>query len=110
MAGILPHEDFPHDAITHAENYLNERRQLGFKLRSSGYSIKSFARYFDALGYQGAPTIEIIADWARLDKGNSNKPVTWARRLNKLRSFARYLQHFRSKPKSSATKLYAIRC
>jgi len=34
---------------THAENYLNEQRQLGFGLRTPGYSILSFARYVDAL-------------------------------------------------------------
>lgn len=79
---------------SHAENYLNERRGLGFELRSPGYSIKSFARYFDDLGFQWAPTIEIMADWARLDKENSNNPATWARRLKNLRSFTRYLQQF----------------
>lgn len=78
----------------HAENYLNDRHQLGFGLRSQGYSIKSFARYFDSLGYQGAPTIEIMTAWARLDKGNSGNPVTWARRLKNLRSFVHYLQQF----------------
>jgi integrase len=82
---------------SHAENYLNERRRLGFGLRSSGYSIKSFARYFDDLGYQRAPTIEIMADWARLNKGNSNNPAIWARRLKKLRSFVNYLQQFYSR-------------
>ena len=34
---------------THVENYLNERRRLGFGLRTPGYSIISFARYIDAL-------------------------------------------------------------
>ena len=29
---------------THAENHLSERRRLGFGLRTSGYSILSFAR------------------------------------------------------------------
>jgi hypothetical protein len=37
---------------THAENYLNERRHLGFALRSPGYSVASFARYVDALKYR----------------------------------------------------------
>lgn len=79
---------------THAENYLDERRRLGFGLRSPGYSIMSFARYFDGLGHQGPPTIEIMADWSRQDKGHSAKPATWARRLKNLRSFTRYLQQF----------------
>jgi integrase len=79
---------------THAENYLNERRRLGFALRSPGYSVTSFARYVDALNLQEPLTVEIMADWARHDKGNSDKPATWARRLKNLRSFTRYLQQF----------------
>jgi integrase len=79
---------------SHAENYLNERRQLGFGLRSAGYAVRSFAHYVDSLGLQEPLTVEVMADWARRDRGNSNKPVTWARRLRKLRPFARYLQQF----------------
>lgn len=79
---------------TYAENYLNERRRLGFGLRTPGYSVMSFARYVDALNSQEPLTVEIMADWARQDQGNSGKPATWARRLKHLRSFCRYLQQF----------------
>jgi integrase len=79
---------------SHADNYLIERRQLGFDLRTTGYAIKSFARYVDDLGDREPLTVEIMSDWARRDKGGSDRPPTWARRLNKLRSFARYLQQF----------------
>ena len=79
---------------THAENYLGERRRLGYGLRTAGYSIMSFARYLDALNNQEPLTVEIMADWARQDQGNSDKPSTWARRLKKLRSFCHYLQQF----------------
>src|SRR5664280_2214279 len=79
---------------THAANYLSERRRLGFALRSPGYSVTSFARYVDALNLQEPLTVEIMADWARQDKDNSDKPATWARRLKNLRSFIRYLQQF----------------
>jgi len=78
----------------HAANYLSERRCLGFALRSIGYSVTNFARYVDSLNIQEPLTIEIMADWARHDKGNSDKPSTWARRLKHLRSFTRYLQQF----------------
>ena len=78
----------------HAENYLSERRRLGFGLRSTGYALSSFARYVDGLGDRGPLTVELMADWARRDKWNSDEPSTWARRLKKLRSFARYLQQF----------------
>jgi integrase len=79
---------------THAENYLSERRRLGYGLRTAGYSIMSFARYLDALNSQEPLTVEIMADWARQDHGKSDKPSTWARRLKHLRSFCRYLQQF----------------
>ncbi len=79
---------------THAENYLSERRRLGFGMRTPGYSILSFARFVDAFYSQEPLTVEIMAAWARQDKGNSDKPSTWARRLKNLRSFCRYLQQF----------------
>jgi integrase len=78
----------------HAENYLRERRRLGFSLRAPGYSILSFARYVDRLNHQGPLTVEMMADWARQDQGNTGKPSTWARRLKRIRSFCRYLQQF----------------
>ena len=79
---------------THGKNYLNERRQLGFGLRNPGYTVLSFARYMDTLNSQEPLTTEIMADWARQDKGHRNQPSTWARRLKNLRSFCRYLQQF----------------
>jgi integrase len=79
---------------THAENYLGERRRLGFGLRSIGYSVMSFARYVDALNSQEPLTVEIMVGWARLNRGNTGKPSTWARRLKHLRSFCRYLRQF----------------
>jgi integrase len=85
----------PHISMqTHAENYLSERRRLGYGLRATGYSVISFARYIDTLNSQEPLTVEIMVDWARQDKGNSDKPSTRARRLKKLRSFCRYLQQF----------------
>ena len=78
----------------HAANYLSERRRLGFQLHSTGLAISSFARYVDGLGHRGPLTVEVMADWARRDKWHSDDPLTWARRLKKLRTFARYLQQF----------------
>jgi integrase len=79
---------------TQAENYLGERRRLGFGLRSPGYSVSSFARYIDDLNSQEPLTVEIMADWARQDHENSGQPSTWAQRLKHRRSFCRYLQQF----------------
>jgi integrase len=77
-----------------AANYLSERRRLGFGLCSTGYAVMSFARHVDGLGHHGPLTVEVMADWARRDQWHSDEPATWARRLKKLRSFARYLQQF----------------
>ena len=79
---------------SHAENYLDERRQLGYGLRTTCYAIRSFAHYVDDLGYEGPLTVEIMAAWARRAKASGDSPTIWARRLKKLRPFARYLQQF----------------
>jgi len=79
---------------SHAENYLDERRRLGYRLRTPGNALRSFARYVDALGHEGPLTVEIMVAWARRAKTNSDMPATWARRLKLLRPFARYLQQF----------------
>ncbi|MCP3851915.1 MAG: tyrosine-type recombinase/integrase [Gammaproteobacteria bacterium] len=79
---------------THANNYLAERRGLGFSLRSPGYSINSFAHYVDTFNCKRPLTIAVMADWSKLDESKSNNPLTWARRLKSLRPFARYLQQF----------------
>jgi integrase len=79
---------------THAANYLSERRRLGFGLCSPGYAVMSFAHYVDGLRHRGPLTVDVMAEWARHDKWHSDEPATWARRLKKLRSFARYLQQF----------------
>ena len=77
-----------------AENYLSERRRLGFGLTRPDYPVISFARYVDKLGHRGPITVEIMADWARRDQGQDTGARNWARRLKRLRSFARYLQQF----------------
>ncbi len=79
---------------SHAENYLDERHQLGYGSRTTGYAVRSFAHYVDGLGYEGPLTVEVMGAWARCAKANGDSPITWARRLKKLRPFARYLQQF----------------
>lgn len=75
-------------------SYLAERRRLGFKLRSCGLALMSFARYVDGLGERGPLTVEVMSEWARLDKWERGTRVTWARRLKLLRPFTRYLRQF----------------
>jgi len=76
------------------ERYLSERRRLGFLMRSTDCALRSFARHIHATGHLGPLTVEVMADWARRDSHGSSDPKTWARRLNKLRCFTRWLQQF----------------
>lgn len=76
------------------DNYLAERRRLGFQLRKMGNDLASFARYIDSLGYQEPLTLELMAAWAKQDKWHKDDPATWSRRIQALRPFTRYLQQF----------------
>ena len=75
-------------------DYLNERRQLGFELVSPGRTLMSFAHYVDDQQHQGPLTVELMARWARYEARPHATPLTWARRLKRLRPFARYLRQF----------------
>ncbi len=75
-------------------DYLAERRRLGFELLSAGRTLMSFARYVDAQDNPGPLTVELMAQWARGEDRQRGTPVTWARRLKRLRPFARYLRQF----------------
>lgn len=76
------------------DDFLAERRRLGFELHSRDTLLASFARYVASRHHRGPLTVELMADWARCDKGNKGTPGTWARRLALLRHFARYLKQF----------------
>ena len=73
-----------------ASDYLAERRLLGFDLGISGTQIIAFARFVDAAGHTGPLTTRIVLDWVQ-GKARHARPFSWARRLEVLRPFARYL-------------------
>jgi integrase len=75
-----------------AEQYLDYRRKLGFKLRSEGWALLSFARYADQTGHRGAVTTELAVRWAKLPQATS--PLYWARRLDIVRRFAKHRAPF----------------
>ena len=74
--------------------YLAERRRLDFELRTMGLALASFASYVASVRHQGPLTVDLMADWARQDKAQIHKAGTKARRLKKLRPFARWLRQF----------------
>ncbi|MCP4035741.1 MAG: tyrosine-type recombinase/integrase [bacterium] len=75
-----------------AERYLSERRALGFDLRITGKRLLVFARFADERIPEGPLTVSVAVEWARAAKRAS--PITWARRLEIVRPFARYLRQF----------------
>jgi len=75
-----------------AEQYLTYRRKLGYSLKIEGAHLLNFANYADAQGHDGHLTTELALRWARLPKKASS--LYWARRLEVVRCFARYLAVF----------------
>jgi integrase len=81
--------------LSQVEDFLAERRQLGYGLRTTGYALRSFAHYVDGLDHPGPLSVELMTAWARLVPGNPHhRAACWARRLKRLRSFARWMQQF----------------
>jgi integrase len=76
--------------------YLAERRALGFALTITGRRLLAFARYTDLQHATGPLTIALAVGWAQQTTRPS--PLTWARRLEVVRPFARYLR--RTEPKT----------
>jgi integrase len=69
------------------QEYLDERRRLGFALTIPGAQLQAFARFADASGHRGPLTRQLIISWAR-DHAMRATPLTWARRLDVIRPFA----------------------
>jgi integrase len=71
------------------QEYLDERRSLGFALTIPGVQLLGFARFADASGHRGPLTRQLITSWAR-DEARRATPLTWARRLEIVRPFAKH--------------------
>lgn len=87
------------DITAKVEQYLAERRRLGFKACSSDLAVRHFTRFIAGEDQRGALTVDVMAQWARqvqpryLVDGQPNVD-TAARRLATLRPFMRWLQQF----------------
>ena len=84
----------PIDLRAKVDDYLAERRRLGFKLRNMALALASFASYAEHVGHQGPLTTDVMADWSRQDKAQGHSLGTSARRLKVLRPFTRWLRQF----------------
>ncbi len=58
------------------EQYLAERRRVGFELRTMAYSLESFARYVVDVDHRGPLTVDLMAAWARQGKGGHGDRAT----------------------------------
>jgi len=76
------------------EQYLAERRGLGFELHTMGYALARFARYVAEVGHRGPLTADLMAAWARQAKDGQGNRATAARQLRLLRPFTRWLGQF----------------
>lgn len=79
--------------VAAVQQYLEERRQLGFELRAPGTELMRFARYADARNHRGPLTQDLIVGWAR-EHVKRTSAVTAARRLEVVRPFAAYYRQF----------------
>ncbi|MEM5318629.1 tyrosine-type recombinase/integrase [Paraburkholderia sp. JHI869] len=78
--------------MSQAKTYLAQRHSLGFDLKISGPILMDFARFADAMTQPGPITEELALAWAHSTK--SERAITWARRIEVIRPFAKYLKQF----------------
>lgn len=81
-----------HTMQSWVEEYLYYRRSLGYRLKIEGAQLLDFAKYADKEGCGGHLTIDLTLGWVRSLQNCSQ--LYWARRLEVVRCFARYLVVF----------------
>lgn len=74
--------------MTQVETYLAYRRRHGFKLSIDATQLRSFARFADEAGMADHLTVALAIAWARSSRHPN--PLTWGRRIEVLRGFARF--------------------
>jgi integrase/recombinase XerD len=70
-----------------AQEYLNLRRSLGYKLYKAGKLLPAFVKFIEE-HRASYITTQLALDWAQ--QPSSAQPVTWAQRLSIVRLFARH--------------------
>ncbi len=76
---------------TRVESYIAYRRNLGFELKTHTPMLLQFAR-FAGKEKQNRLTVALATQWTRTSE--SQTPITWGRRIDVLRGFAKYCQRF----------------
>jgi len=78
--------------VQSAHLYLDQRRALGFGMRIAGKRLLAFARFADDRAPSGPLTLELAVAWAR--DATRSSPLTWGRRLEVVRPFAKWLRPY----------------
>jgi len=89
--------------LVEVQEYLRNRRRLGFSLEREGTQLTAFARFVDARGYDGHLDEAIAVAWAQ--HGQPHR-LTTARRLDVVRRFCRYRLQFDSRTEVPGTGLF----
>lgn len=74
--------------MSRVEAYVAYRHSHGFKLATDETQLKSFARFADEINTDYHLTVDLATVWAKTSLQST--PLTWARRIDVLRGFARY--------------------
>jgi len=74
------------------DEYVAQRRRLGYDLRVTARELHRFASYADSVGHHGPLTTELALRWARLAADCTT--LYQARRIEMIRPFAKYLAAF----------------
>ncbi len=83
----------PESWAARVERYLSYRRNAGFNVSDDTSKLRQFACFADQLlPTQPQLSVTLAVEWARSSK--SQRPITWARRLQVLRGFAKYWRRF----------------
>jgi len=48
-----------------AQEYIDERRRLGYDLSTTGAKLLAFASFADKADHKGPLTLQLIVDWAK---------------------------------------------
>ncbi len=74
------------------EDYIIYRRNHGFELTIDAGRLRQFAQFVEQTAGPDQLTVALAAAWARTSKRQS--PITWARRIEIVRGFAKYWVRF----------------
>jgi len=88
------------------DDYLAERRRLGFEMHSLDTLLADFAKFVADRHHHGPLTVELMVDWVRMAKGGLGTPETWYRKMATLRRFVRYLRQFEPRTQIPDTSIF----